>query len=50
MICGKAQDLMIKKARARTAAKINYYRRMLREHVAGCAFCQKEYDKGKRKK
>jgi hypothetical protein len=45
MICGKAQGILIKKARARTPAKVNYYRRMLREHVKGCAFCQKAWKK-----
>jgi hypothetical protein len=43
MICGKAQGILIKKARARTPEKVNYYRRMLREHVKGCAFCQKAW-------
>lgn len=43
MICGVAQGLLIKKARARSAGKIVYWRRQLREHVEGCAFCQKSY-------
>jgi len=43
MICGKAQGILIRKTRARTPAKINYFRRMLREHVEGCAFCQRSY-------
>ena len=42
MICGVAQGLLIKKNCARTAKKINYYRRRLKEHVEGCAFCQKQ--------
>ncbi len=45
MICGTAQGLLSKKKCARTAAKINYYRRQLREHVQGCAFCQKQMSK-----
>ncbi len=49
MICGKAQGLIIKKNTARTPAKINYYRRMLREHVAKCEFCQKELNKWSKK-
>jgi hypothetical protein len=43
MICGRAQGILIKKARARSAEKINYYRRALRLHVEGCAFCQKAW-------
>ncbi len=42
MICGVAQGLLIKKNSARSAKKINYYRRRLKEHVEGCAFCQKQ--------
>ena len=42
MICGVAQGLLIKKNCARSAKKINYYRRRLREHVEGCAFCRKK--------
>jgi len=45
MICGKAQQLLIKKALARTPIKIGYYRRQLREHVQKCKFCQKEISK-----
>lgn len=45
MICGTAQGLMIKKTQARTPAKINYYRRRLREHVQGCKFCLRQYEK-----
>jgi hypothetical protein len=41
MICGTAQGLLIKKQLARSASKINYYRRKLREHVKVCAYCQK---------
>jgi len=48
MICGKAQGLLIKKNCARTPAKINYYRRQLREHVQECTFCQKQLAKNTR--
>lgn len=42
MICGKAQELLIKKARARKPVLIAYYRRALREHVQKCEFCKKK--------
>lgn len=45
MICGKAQELLIKRRRARTPAKMAYYRRLLREHVKECGFCQRGYNK-----
>lgn len=44
MICGKAQQLIIKKRLARTPAKINYYRRQLREHMKTCSFCRKQLE------
>ena len=50
MICGVAQGLLIKKARARSAEKIVYWRRQLRAHVEGCTFCQKSYQKTVRRK
>lgn len=47
MICGKAQLLLIKRRSARSVEKINYYRRLLREHVKGCEYCQRGMRKRK---
>lgn len=45
MICSKMQGLVIKKTLARDPRKIADLRRQMREHVQGCEFCMKQYNR-----